>query len=67
MPPLYTWEDKKTGLRVEVLREFSEYKNPPVDEELEEGERGRDREWSRLIGSGIHVSKPLGWGGKGSW
>lgn len=68
--PIYCWHDKNSELKVEVIRSFAEYENPPVDDELPEAERGKQdsRKWERIIGSDIRVMRGAGWGmGKGYW
>lgn len=63
--PIYRWEDKKTGKKVEVLRSFKEYDVPPTKEEAPDVE---DPEWERKIGGGQKVNKGNNWGpGKGYW
>jgi hypothetical protein len=51
--PIYQFEDTKTGLKVEVLRSHTDYKVPPTDDELPEEERGKERDWIKLISAGI--------------
>jgi len=55
--PLYLYKDKKSELKVEVLRSFKEYDLPPIDEELPEGERGKERLWERLISGNQILNK----------
>lgn len=54
--PYYPWQCQKTGLEIEVLRSFDDYQNPPTDDELPEDERGKERDWKRLIGGGIKTT-----------
>lgn len=64
--PLYTWENKKTGKQVEVLRSFDDYQVPPTKEEA--GEEVIPEDWNRLIGGSQRVVKGTNWGpGKGHW
>lgn len=66
--PMYTYHDKNHGLELEVLRSFSEYDVPPTEDELPEEERGKDRDWERLIKASPTVTKSRAWGpGKGYW
>ena len=66
--PMYTWQDKVSSTVVTVVRAFSEYENPPEEEEIPEAIRGQEHEWERLIGADIAVVKGNGWGsGKGYW
>lgn len=65
--PIYVYVDKKTDFKVEVIRDFADYEVVPKDDELPEAERGKEREWERLIGEGIKTVKGHGWGGKGYW
>jgi predicted nucleic acid-binding Zn ribbon protein len=63
--PLYNWKNKKTGKVIEVIRNFSDYQEPPT---LEEAPEEKDPEWERMIGSDIKVIKGRSWGGsKGNW
>lgn len=62
--PMYLYEDKKSGKRIEVLRSFKEYDVPPTKEEAPDIE---DPQWERLIiGTQKHVKGP-GFGRKGYW
>lgn len=66
--PIYSYVDKKSGLKVDVVRNFSEYEKEPMDEELPEAERGKKRKWSREIGLGIKTIRGPSWSGsKGNW
>ena len=63
--PLYRWEDKKTGKKVEVLRSFKEYDVAPTQEEAPDVE---DPEWERKIGGGQKLLRGNNWtGSKGNW
>lgn len=63
--PMYTWQDKKTEKRVDVIRSFADYELPPTEEEAP---GFQDPEWVRVIGESISVTKGNGWGsGKGYW
>lgn len=64
--PLYTWEDTNTKKRVDVLRSFAEYENPPTEEEAPDIE---NPEWVRVIGDKIALTRGpnWGWGSKGNW
>jgi predicted nucleic acid-binding Zn ribbon protein len=63
--PLYTWQDKKTGIRIDVLRKFDDYQIPPTEEEAPGIE---DPQWERLIGKGQQVVRGPSWSGsKGNW
>lgn len=65
--PLYLWRDKNTGYEIEVLRPKSEdYLVCPQDSELPADERGKDRDWQKLISSGITTTYAQG-RGKGNW
>ena len=55
--PFYTWIDHKTGYKTDVIRSFKDYEIPPQDEDLPEDEQGKEREWERLIGEMLFVSK----------
>lgn len=67
--PLYTWRDEETGYEVEVFKQtFDQSSEPPLEDELPEEERGKERKWLKLISRGIKVAKGPSWGqGKGSW
>lgn len=70
--PLYEHKDTTSGKIVEILRNFSEYKDTPSKEEaIKAGLTEEEYEvaaWVRVIGSGIKVVKGASWGpGKGSW
>lgn len=65
--PMYLWQDKETGLEIEVLRPFSEYEEPPSEEELPIAEQGKKRDWVRLINTAPHVTRAPGFGKKGYW
>lgn len=66
--PLYLFQDKATGLEVEVMRDYDNYRMPPTEEELPESERGKPRDWVKLIAKGIRVTRGTGWRGmKGRW
>lgn len=70
--PLYVHKDKKSGKTVEILRDFSSYKDVPTTEEaiaagLTE-EEALHAEWEKQLGTGIKVVKGDTWGpGKGYW
>ncbi len=62
--PMYKWMDKNTGYEIVVYRSsFSEYQDPPKEEELPEEERGKEREWKRLIEGKFILTNP----NKGNW
>lgn len=62
--PVYTWRDKKTGYEVDIYRSsFDDYRDPPRDEDLPEEERGKDRDWQRIIVDGPTLTNP----NKGNW
>lgn len=65
--PLYYWEDKNTGYGIEILRSFDEYKDEPKDSELPAEERGKKREWVRLLKGAPQVTRAPGFGKKGYW
>ena len=70
--PLYEYKDTVSGKKVEILRNFSEYKIGPTEEEaIKAGltpEEAVTALWERVIGSGIKVVKGENWGaGKGHW
>lgn len=66
--PLYRFQDKETGYEVEVMRDYEQYRTPPTEEELPESERGKERNWIKLIAPGIRVVRGAGWSGqKGRW
>ena len=65
--PIYIYVDKKTGYKVEVIRDFEDYQVVPKEEELPEQEKGKEREWQREIGTGIKTIKARGFGSKGNW
>ena len=63
--PMYVWQNKETGARVEVFREFADYETPPSKEEHPEAEAPG---WERVIGTNIHLIRGAGWRGrKGAW
>lgn len=65
--PLYVWENKTTGDRIEILRSFDDYQVPPTDEELEKA-RVPAGDYEKVLGTGIRVVKTNKWGfGKGYW
>jgi len=65
--PIYYYEDKLTGYSIDVLRSFDEYTVEPTDEELPESERGKEREWHRLLTKAPTVTRARGFGRKGYW
>jgi predicted nucleic acid-binding Zn ribbon protein len=70
--PIYKWKDKKSGVEVEVIREFASFEVPPSEEELPNDQDDRDFKeavWERIISSAPKVIKGDGWGpgGKGYW
>lgn len=66
--PIYTFKDKNSDLEVDVVRSFEDYQVPPTDDELPEEERGKVRDWLKLVGSGIKTIRGANWrGGKGYW
>jgi hypothetical protein len=77
--PLYTWEDKKTGKTIDVLRSVADIEDIPTKEEMK-AELKHPREDSltleefeaanfhRITGSGIRTVRGGSWGaGKGYW
>ena len=59
--PFYTYKDKNTDVSIEVIRDMSDYDNPPTVEEAVEGagmtpEQYQNADWERVIGSGIKVT-----------
>jgi predicted nucleic acid-binding Zn ribbon protein len=72
MPPIYTWEDERTGKSVEVIRDFDKYEVAPTEEEATgaglENKEYQLALWKRVIGKGLRVVKGDNWGGgKGYW
>jgi hypothetical protein len=63
--PFYSWYNKKTEEKVDVMRSFSEYDVPPSKEK---GEcESEDGEWEKQIGN-TFWSPGANWGpGKGNW
>jgi hypothetical protein len=59
--PMYTFKDEKSELTVEVLRSFADYKVPPTDDELPEQERGKTRQWTKIIDKGIRTVANRNW------
>jgi hypothetical protein len=64
---MYYWEDKNTGYGIDVLRSFKDYQQPPEESELPEEERGKERDWKRLLNSTPTVTRAPGFGRKGHW
>lgn len=63
--PMYQWQNKETGEKVEVFREFQDYERPPTEEEHPQALTGT---WERLLGINIHLIRGAGWRGrKGAW
>ena len=62
--PIYVWQDKKSGKKVEVIRQFSEYEQGPTKEEAPGIE---SPEWERIIDGKRLVTRPVNWNGKGNW
>jgi hypothetical protein len=72
--PLYQWIEKKSGIRVEVLRHFDQYTDEPTAEEvaavLQPGqELPADPQWEREIGGKQSLVRGENWGygRKGYW
>lgn len=70
--PLYCWHDKAKDKQLDVLRSFDDYKVPPTDEEAKKAgwtdEEIKKAIWTKLIGSGIQVTRGDNWNGsKGNW
>jgi hypothetical protein len=67
--PIYEWVNDETKQTVEVLREFSDYKVPPTADEVGISEDEHDpSKWTKVISSGIRVTRGDNWRGKkGSW
>jgi predicted nucleic acid-binding Zn ribbon protein len=69
--PMYTYKDKNTDVKVDVIRTFDEMEQVPTLEEC--GEKLNEEQhskavWERVIGGGISVLKGPTWGwGKGHW
>lgn len=62
--PMYLYKDLVSGTQVEVLRKFSEYDQPPTEEEAPGLVAPK---WERLIGGKQTIQKGMGWGSKGNW
>ena len=67
MPPLYEWICDKCKKKLDILRDFDGYRDPPTDEEsgpCSEGEHA----WDKKIGTPM-VVRGAGWGygRKGEW
>jgi hypothetical protein len=69
MPPLYVWVDEESGKRIEILRPFDGYLDPPTAEEATaEGVNPETAKWKKLLGTGIQMTRGPNWGGsKGNW
>jgi len=65
MPPLYSWKDKKSDKKIEVIRKFDAYQDPPTQDECDWDVS--EAEWERVISSNISVKRPWNWAGKGNW
>ncbi len=71
--PMYQYVCKKNGLRVEVIRHFSEYENVPTEEEVRsvigaDAEMPTEFEWEREIGGKQSLVRGENWRGmKGYW
>lgn len=66
--PIYCWKDLNTEFKVMVVRSINEHDRKPEEDELEEEERGKKRDWQLQIGTGIQMRKSAAWGsGKGRW
>jgi hypothetical protein len=62
--PIYSWLDKKSGTKVEVIRSFDEYEQHPTEEEAP---GLTEPEWERIIDGKRLVTRPVNWEGKGNW
>lgn len=63
--PIYTWIDKKSSKKVDVVRTFDDYQVPPTEEES--GIAPQDADWERLIGDGQRIIRGPSFGKKGYW
>ena len=64
---IYCFQDKKSGFEIEVNRKYADRDEVPTDEELPEEERGKERDWERVLSGGIIVTRAPGYGTKGNW
>lgn len=67
--PIYTYMEKKSGIKVDIIRTFDNYDKPPEGDEIPEELRKKKKlQWERQIGDNQVVVKGNGWGaGKGYW
>lgn len=69
--PMYTYVEKKTGAKVDVVRTVSEMDLLPQLDECEgklTPEQYAEADWERLISGGISVNRGVNWSGsKGNW
>lgn len=65
--PMYYWEDENTSYGIDVLRTFNDYEIPPKESELPPEERGKKRDWKRLLKKAPEVTRAPGFGRKGHW
>jgi hypothetical protein len=63
MPPLYTWQDEKTGKEVTVVRSVEEIEIAPTEEES----GVKDGRWKRLLCACTFKRGPNWTGSKGNW
>lgn len=69
MPPLYVWEcqNEKCKKKMDVLRDWDGYRDPPTEEEGGECTTEGGHAWKKEIQVPL-VTKGSGWGGgKGNW
>lgn len=58
--PYYPYKDKLTGYQLDLFRSFGCNHEMPKDEELPEKERGKKRDWERLIAANIKTTYAQG-------
>ncbi len=67
--PMYVWYSKKHDKKIEILRNFSEFQDPPTLEEAGMSQEDYDlAEWEKHLGQGIQLVRGDNWkGSKGNW
>lgn len=67
--PMYTFEDTKSGKKLDVLRTVDDRDREPDenDDGYAELKLNKPPKWRRLVGEGIRTVRGASWGGKGYW
>lgn len=72
--PLYRYRDEISGVVIDVIRTFEEFKTPPTEEEIALDQKTEvtdptpERRWVRVLDPNIRMLRGAHWNGaKGYW